>query len=160
MEDTAVRASGAVWEELYRTDGPRMWRSLLMLTGDTEAASDAMAEAFAQGLARGDAIRNPAAWVWKAAFMIARGELADRKGVSAVTEQYTVGDNPDEIIDLMASLRRLSPTQRAAVVLHHYVGYSVRDIAAMLETSRSAVGVHLFRGRNRLRRELGGDEDA
>jgi len=160
MEDTAVRVGRALWEEVYRTEGPRLWRSLLMLTGDTEAASDAMAEAFAQGLARGNGVRNPAAWVWKAGFVIARGELAKRRGAEAEAEEHAVGVSADEVIDLIACLRRLSPLQRASVVLHHYAGYPVKEVADMLETSRSAVGVHLFRGRSRLRRELRGDDHA
>ena len=137
-----------------------MWRSLLMLTGDAEAASDAMAEAFAQGIARGAGIRNPAAWVWKAAFMIARGGLADRQVSELGPPDAVAGVSSDEVIDLMAGLHSLSPLQRASVVLHHYAGYPVSDVADMLQTSRSAVGVHLFRGRSRLRRALGDDDHA
>jgi DNA-directed RNA polymerase specialized sigma24 family protein len=49
--------------------------------------------------------------------------------------------------------------QRGSIVLHHYAGYSLAETAALLGSSRSAVGVHLFRGRTRLRHELGGDDD-
>jgi RNA polymerase sigma-70 factor, ECF subfamily len=161
MDDTAVQVEQRItWEEVYRAEGPRMWRSLLVLTGDPEAASDAMAEAFAQGIARGVSIRNPAAWAWKAAFMIARGDLTDRPASNPQPEEVIGGVNDEDVMDLFVALRRLSPLQRAAVVLHHYAGYPVKDVAQMLETSRSAIGVHLFRGRNRLRRELGGDDHA
>jgi hypothetical protein len=47
-------------------------------TGDREVASDAMAEAFAQALARGDELRSAERWVWHAAFRIAAGELTTR----------------------------------------------------------------------------------
>ena len=161
MDDTAVRVDQrVVWEEVYRTEGPRVWRSLLMFTGDSEVASDAMAEAFAQGIARGARVRNPAAWVWKAAFMIARGELVDRQGVRPEPDGTVEGIAQDDVLDLFAGLRRLSPLQRASVVLHHYAGYPVNEVAEILETSRSAIGVHLFRGRKRLRRELGDDDHA
>lgn len=62
-------------ERLYREDGARLWRALLAFSGDREVASDAVAEAFAQALGRGDAIRQPDRWVWRAAFRIAAGEL-------------------------------------------------------------------------------------
>src|SRR2546430_12508817 len=42
------------------------------------SASDAMAEAFAQALARGNELRSPQRWVWRAAFRIAAGELKAR----------------------------------------------------------------------------------
>jgi len=39
-----------------------------------------MAEAFAQAIGRGQALHNAQAWVWKAAFRIASGELTRRDG--------------------------------------------------------------------------------
>jgi len=146
----------STWEDVYRTESTRLWRSLLLLTGDGEMASDAMAEAFAQGIARGDDVRSPGAWVWKAAFMIARGDLADRKerghGAPDVVEPESYRD---EVIDVLDALRNLSPMQRSAVILHHFAGYTLREVAVMLGSSRSAVGVHLFRARTELRRSLG-----
>src|SRR5437870_8933778 len=62
-------------ERIYREDGGRLWRAVLVFAGDPEVASDAVAEAFAQVLRRGRAVRSPGAWVWRAAFRIAAGEL-------------------------------------------------------------------------------------
>ena len=61
-------------EAVYRAEAPKLWRSLVLQTGSREVAADAVAEAFAQGIAGGDAVRKPGAWVWLAAFMIARTE--------------------------------------------------------------------------------------
>jgi RNA polymerase sigma-70 factor, ECF subfamily len=61
----------------------RLWRALLAYSGDAEVASDAAAEAYAQAIRRGSAINDIDAWVWRAAFRIARGELARRRGVGA-----------------------------------------------------------------------------
>ncbi len=57
------------------------------------------------------------------------------------------------------ALPRLSPKQRRAIVLHYYGDYSLKEVATITGTTFSAVGVHLHRGRKRLR-ELLGDEDA
>jgi len=62
-------------EALYRTDADRLWRAVYAFAGDAEIASDAVAEAYAQLLRRGEAVGNPAAWVWRAAFRISRGAL-------------------------------------------------------------------------------------
>jgi len=66
-------------ERLYRDRGDRLWRAVLAYSGDPEVASDAVAEAFAQALRRGDAIRDLEAWLWRATFRIAAGDLADRR---------------------------------------------------------------------------------
>jgi DNA-directed RNA polymerase specialized sigma24 family protein len=146
-------------EDVYRAQAPRLWRALVLHTGDREAASDAVAEAFAQAIRRGDAIRDPAAWVWKTAFRVARGTSNKRPTMPPGQEDGDPGAVSDELIDLVRALKKLTPHQRAAVVLYYYGGYSVREIADLLPSSASAVGVHLYRARNRLRRELGDDHD-
>ncbi|TMK86784.1 MAG: hypothetical protein E6G44_01900, partial [Actinobacteria bacterium] len=49
-------------ECLYRDERDRMWRAVFAFAGDREVASDAVAEAFAQALRRGAAIRSPERW--------------------------------------------------------------------------------------------------
>jgi RNA polymerase sigma factor (sigma-70 family) len=139
-------------ERLYREDGRRLWWALLGYCGDPEIASDALAEAFAQLLRRGDAVHAPARWVWRAAFRIATGELDRRRTTVAMTveDSYEI-DEPSEVL---AALARLSSRQRAAVVLHYYAGYSLREIAAIVGSSSATVGVHLTRGRRKLREIL------
>jgi hypothetical protein len=66
-------ASKAAVEECYRAEHARLWRSLLLFSGDADLASDAVSEAFTQALHRGTAIRDLRRWVWRAAFAIARG---------------------------------------------------------------------------------------
>ncbi len=60
-------------EGVYRQHGPRIWRAVFAYCRDREIASDALAEASAQLLRRGDRVRDPAAWAWRAAFRIAAG---------------------------------------------------------------------------------------
>ena len=65
--------------------------------------------------------------------------------------------------ELIGALSRLSPKQRACLVLHHYAGYPVKEVAAIVGSTTAAVKVHLSQGRKRLRAELAsnqGDPDA
>jgi RNA polymerase sigma-70 factor, ECF subfamily len=146
-------------ERVYREHGARLWRAVLMYSGDREVASDAVAEAFAQALHRGNALRVPERWVWRTAFRVAAGELKRRREVSpaGVDPGYEI---PEASVVLAEALRSLSPRQRAAVILHHYAGYSLREVAAILGSTASAVGVHLHRARRRLRRLLKEDDHA
>jgi hypothetical protein len=43
-----TEGAGVSVEELYRRDGERLWRALLLYSGDREVASDSVAEAFGQ----------------------------------------------------------------------------------------------------------------
>lgn len=141
-------------ERLYREQGDRMWRALLAFAGDPEVANDAVAEAFAQAMRRGDAIREPERWLWRTAFRIAGGELKERGRHARLTDLRTY-EMEEPAIELVAALRRLSEKQRAAVVLHHAAGYPVKEIAAILGSTNAAVKVHLSRARKRLRELLG-----
>jgi RNA polymerase sigma-70 factor (ECF subfamily) len=142
-------------ENVYRETGDRLWRALLAFSGDREVADEAVAEAFAQALQRDGVLVDPAAWVWASAFRIARGILAQRTAIPLVdVDVASAAINPEALMDLLEQLRRLSPSQRAAVILHHYVGYSVAEIAAILGSSKGAVRVHLSVGRNRLRQQM------
>ena len=144
-------------EQLYREHGNRLWWALVAFSGDREIASDAESEAFAQALRRGEAIKDPLAWVWRAAFRIAAGELQRRRTVAAPLADASY-ELPEPAAHVTQALRELPPQQRAAVVLHYYADKPIREIAELLGTSSSTVAVHLHRGRNRLRDLLGDDD--
>jgi DNA-directed RNA polymerase specialized sigma24 family protein len=153
MQDAMVETeSGYEIERLYRRDGARLWRSLLGFTGDPELAKDAMAEAFAQALGRGNAIAHKDRWVWRAAFRIASGEMKLRSRRVPLKEgSYEMAE---PATDLLPVLQRLSPRQRAVIVLHFYAGYPTGEVAAILGCTAGTVRMHISQGRRRLRRLL------
>ena len=146
-------------ERVYREQGARMVRTVFAYARDMEIAEDAVAEAFAQVIRRGDDVRDIAAWVWRSSFRIANGELAERRSRSsaAVREgRYEMGVDAAEVFDAVGML---SPKQRAAILLHHYVDLPVRDVADAIGSTPAAVRVHLSVGRRRLRALLEDDDD-
>lgn len=150
---TAKLSDTDVLDLVYREHAPRMWRTLAAYSGSREIAEDAVAESFAQALTRGRELWAPERWVWKTAYRIAAGELKRRAANPVMTVDDSV--QPEEPAwELRDALTRLSPTQRAAVVLHHYAGYPARDIARIVGSTPAAVWVHLSQGRRRLRQML------
>jgi RNA polymerase sigma-70 factor (ECF subfamily) len=139
-------------ELVYREQAPRLYRALLLYAGDREIASDAVAEAFAQALRRGDAIRSLERWIWKTAYRVAAGEL-DRRSVTGPTVE-TAYEIPETPLLLSVAMRELSPMQRASVALHDFAGYKLREVAAITGSTASAVSVHLVRAHRKLRRYL------
>ena len=114
-----MRRAGEV-EAVYRQDGDRLWRALYAYAGNEDVASDAVAEAFAQALRRGTAIRDVRNWVWRSAFRLAAGDLKRQSVLSngPMPEGATHDPHPDE--ELLAALQGLTPQQRAVIVLHYY----------------------------------------
>ena len=152
-------------EAAYRADADRMWRSVYAYVGDPEIASDAVAEAFAQLIRRGEAVRDPAAWAWRTAFRVAAGAMKARR----TNDRATVIEMPPRSVvepaytdrysdpDLLSALSQLPDGQRAAVILFYYADLSAAQIAERLGSNQLAVRANLSRGRRRLRQLLGDD---
>ena len=147
--------------QLYREHGARLWRAVFAFTRDRAITDDAVAEAFAQCIRRGNAVREPTAWVWRASFRIAAGALKERGrwGSEPAETAEPTYEIPDEPGRLLSALRELPAQQRAVLVLRHYVGYDTEEIAAILGIARATVRVHLSRGRRALRSLLEEDPD-
>jgi RNA polymerase sigma-70 factor (ECF subfamily) len=150
MQDARVDEARDALERVYRSERDRLWRSLLAFSGSPEIASDSLAEAFAQLLRRGDQVRDPVRWVWRAAFRIAAGELKARSRTGGAMPE-TAYEMEQPARELVAALARLSSKQRLAVVLHDAAGYPAGDVARLIGSTPAAVRVHLMRARRRLR---------
>lgn len=136
--------------QLWTQQGPRLWRAVFAYSRDREVTNDAVAEAFAQCLRRGSEVRSPAAWIWRAAFRLAAGELQRRKRWSSASAEDSY-EMTEPAHDLLRALGSLPPKQRAALVLHYYGGYTARETAKIVGSSPATVRVHLSQGRRRLR---------
>lgn len=129
-----------------------LWRAVLAYSGSSDVADEAVAEAFAQLLRRGDGVDDPAAWAWRSAFRIAAGEL-QRRGTAATA----TGALPDVAVsmpepawDLLAALSHLTDQQRACVVVCDLAGFAAPEAARLLGTTAATVRVQRMRARRRL----------
>jgi RNA polymerase sigma-70 factor (ECF subfamily) len=145
------------FDALFREAGSGVFRTLFAYTGGRrDIAEEAMAEAFARALARSGTIRDPVAWIYRTAFRLANDELrAERRRGPAPSDAEAP---PPELSGLIDALRRLSPNQRAAIVLRHVLDLDVSEVARRMGTAAPTVRVHIHRGRKRLRELLGAEE--
>ena len=141
-------------EAVYRSVHVRLWRSLLSYTGDADVASDAESEAFAQVLRRGDAVDDVGAWVWRSAFRIAAGLLADRSDSTCPTGRDGSTTVDGSIAEFLGLLAGLSAQQRACVALRYVGEYTSVEIAEILGTSAGTVRVQLNRAHATLRHTI------
>jgi RNA polymerase sigma-70 factor, ECF subfamily len=147
-------------EELFRRESPRLWRALMAFTaGRADIAEEAVSETFARAASNSDRIEQPVAWLYRVAFRIAAAELRrERDRVASHPPQAPVAaTEQDGFAELFSALAKLPANQRAAVFLHYRCDLPVREVADRLGVSTATARVHLWRGRQRLRRLVAGD---
>lgn len=162
---------------VYQDVSANLWRAVVAWSGSTDVADEAVAEGFAQLLRRGSSgsaatVREPAAWVWRASFRLAAGDLQRRRGEAARSVAQGRDEDaatrlmgpvdrlPDEAIDLVEALAQLSDQQRRCVVLVDVAGHTAPSAAAVLDTSAATVRVQLMRARRRMRALLADPPEA
>jgi len=142
---------------------PRLHRFCARMLGSAIDGEDVAQEAALKALEafpRQTEIRNLEAWLFRIARNTALDFLRRRKREQLVPIEAE-DDYADPFMDTerglqaAASLRqfmRLPPFQRAAVILMDVIGYSLNEVADILESTVPAVKASLHRGRERLQR--------
>ncbi len=145
------------FDRLFRDSGPGVWRTMYAFTGGRrDVAEEAVAEAFARAIAHSGTIRDPLAWIYRTAFRVASAELKRERRPAPSPDQ--AGEVLGDTGELIAALRKLSPMQRAAIVLRYEADLPVDEVARRMGVASPTARVHLHRGRNRLRELLGSQE--
>jgi RNA polymerase sigma-70 factor, ECF subfamily len=145
-------------DAVFREHGSAIYRTLYAFTAGRRAiAEEATAEAFARAVAHASRIRDPVPWIYRTAFRVAADEMKrERRAPPEAT--LTHGDAAPGLAGLVEALRRLSPNQRAAVVLRYEADLPIDEVARRMGINAATVRVHLHRGRARLRELLGSEE--
>jgi RNA polymerase sigma-70 factor (sigma-E family) len=149
-----------------RASGERHLRIAVLLTGDWHAAEDLVQASLVKlyrAWARVDRVGgDPDAYLRKIIVNTQRSWWRARwrrEEPSALPDSPGHGDDADQRA-LAASIRqalgRLSPKQRAVLVLRYYEDLPEAEIAALLRCSPGTVKTHAHRGLRALRAELGG----
>jgi len=146
----------------------RLVGTLVLLTGDREAARDAAQEALVRLCRDWSSVRRlavPAAWLTRVAINAARSQHrrvgAQRRAYERAGSAFDVTRDPD-VADRLAvreALAALPARQREVIVLRYYLGYDHAAIAEALGIGGGTVKSSLSRGLVRLRAELDLDVD-
>ncbi len=129
-----------------------------LLYSDADCA-DAIQEAIVKAFSKLDTLKKDAyAKTWLMRILLNECYSVMRKEKRVVSlEDYRQEEKAEEqkdYSDLYEAIYRLPEEMRLSVTLYYLDGYSVREIAAMMETTESAVKNRLARARQRLKREL------
>ena len=136
----------------------RICRSELSVAADRE---DAVQEAVLRAWRKRDSLRETKyfnTWFIRILVNVCH-DIQRRHG--RVIPMETPPEPPPRRDDCAEALREaldaLEEKQRLCLLLHHIEGYSVKEVAAMLNIGESAVKQRLMRGRRKLRELLSGE---
>ncbi len=129
-----------------------------LLRSDADCA-DAIQEAIVKAFASFQTLRRDAyAKTWLVRIVINECYAIMRRERKLVhLEDYTMAEEAAEradYSDLYEALSHLAEETRLTVTLYYMEGYSVKEIAALMNTSESAVKSRLARARDKMKKEL------
>jgi RNA polymerase sigma-70 factor, ECF subfamily len=162
------------WQEILSRKGPPAWRAAYRITGNRADADECLQEAFlgAFEFARRARVRHWGSLLRRLATARAVDRLRERyRGPAGHVADWDSLPAPDapasrsledaELAErLRSALGRISPRQAEVFCLHCLEEFSYEEISQQLAVSVAAVGVHLHRARERLRKLLGSSLDA
>lgn len=147
--------------EVYRSGLPRFVRAAAVLTGDADAARDAVQEAFAGAIRKRGSFRGEGpleAWLWRWVVNAAHDHRRHPRNVrldaapEPAREDHARGVG--ERLALVQALGRLTERQRLVLLLRHFGDLDYAGIAMALGIAPSTVGPSLTQARDALRHTL------
>lgn len=149
----------------------RLYRAAWALCGSREDAEDLVQETFARVLARPRSLRgqDELAYLMRVlrnTFLTGRRTASRRPHVATTLEEiepvdHSTAERPEhaaQMHEVFATIATLSEPQRLALIAVDIVGLSYREAADALGTQEQTLAVRLFRARERLVRDLSGEQ--
>lgn len=142
------------FERAYEEYSNQLYRVALVYTQDTYAAQDIVQEVFLRYLKKSRIFNDrehEQAWLLRVTINQCHDHYRKNRRLTVLTEepQSTL---PTELSALSYALSQLPEKYRTAILLHYLEGYSIKEIAAMLHCSQSAIKMRIARGKAQLRR--------
>jgi RNA polymerase sigma-70 factor, ECF subfamily len=160
-----AEGSGMTFEEFFRAEFRSVMRALVLVTGDPSLAEELAQEAFARAFERWgyvERMASPAGYVYRSALNLNRSRLRRvALGVRLVRRQRPMRQeepDPSRAHELRDMLRSLPRTQREALMLVDWLGYTAEEAAGLLGVRPASVRGRLLRARRALRNTFGGDD--
>jgi RNA polymerase sigma-70 factor (ECF subfamily) len=147
----SARAVATLFDEHWVT----AWRAAYAVTGRSDLADDAAQDAFVSAIRSLDSFeRNKpfAPWIAKIAVNRARDLLrAERRREAARLDDTVQAPTRADVTPLLVAVAAVPVEQREAVVLHHVLGFNLREVAEVVGVPEGTAASRLGRGIAQLR---------
>lgn len=162
VQTVPVTRAPASFDGFFGEHHARLVRACLVLSGDPGEAEDLAQEAMARALERWDrvsAMADPEGYVYRTALNLHRNAVrrlarAARHRIAPLPTDEA--EAADQRLDLLRAIRGLPRTQREALALVEWLGYTAEEAGAMLGIDAASVRGRLHRARRTLRERVGG----
>jgi RNA polymerase sigma factor (sigma-70 family) len=154
MEDDQTREFELAFRRLYRRAYQVAYRILGNGSDAEQAASEALARAYASWSRLHD-LPHLDAWVLRVTANLALNMARPRRQATEVELAVDIEDASVLRVALVEALGLLARRQRDVIVLRYLVGMSEAEVAGALGISVTTVHTHSTRGVSSLRRHLG-----
>lgn len=151
-------ADASAVEALFDEHWVTAWRAAFAVTGRRDLADDAAQDAFVNAIRRFasfDRARPFAPWIAKIAVNRARDLLrAERRRTVTELDEDPEAPGHADASGLLLSVAALPKEQREAVVLHHVLGFTLKEVAEIVGTPEGTVASRLGRGVGAIRQTM------
>ena len=162
LVERAQRGDRDAYEALARVSAPRLYLTASRIVRDADRADDAVQQTLVAIWRELPSLRDPdrfEAWTYRLVvrFSLLESRRAKRSGVREIRLDETTPARSDAYADadrrdqLDRALAALTPEHRAVVVLHHYAGLPLGEIADILGVPYGTVGSRLHHATRQLR---------
>lgn len=160
--ESIARGDSRAFEQLYLSYRPRLARFVSRLAPGCQSVDEMINDTFMAVWQHARRFRNASkvsTWIFGIAYRVAMKSLRQDKRWANFEhgQPELVTDPAAEIEDcnwLAQGLDRLSRDHRTTLLLVHYWGHSIADVAATTQSRRGTVKARLFRAREKLRLHL------
>ena len=150
----------ALFEQVYDTYGPSLYRFCLLQMKNPADAEDLLQEVFCKRLYQAPAFSSPdheRRWLFRVALNQCRDAWKRSSRSELPLETASDAVTPEEL-GLLEQVAELPEKERTVLHLHYWEGYALREIAALLGVTVPTVKMRLKRGRDALRKRWEGSQ--
>lgn len=150
------------FEEFFQTEHARLFGALTLVTGDRAEAEEIMQDAFLRLWERWDRVGRmdqPVGYLYRTAMNVfrnrrRRASLALRRTLDPTPAKDALATVEERDV-VVRALRELAPSQRAALMLTAYAGFTSEEAADLLGMKPGSVRALAGRARSAMRANVG-----
>jgi len=165
LVEAAQRGDQEAFVDLVRLHGDRLFAIAHRILRDVDRAEDALQDALVIAWRDLPSLRDPdrfGGWLHRVLTNVCIGQATRERGRIAHLHVLPIDgpSAPDALLsvadrdELDRAFRRLTPDERAILVLHHFVGYSPAEIAELLGVPGGTVRSRLHHAHRAMRAAL------
>lgn len=158
--EAEATSTAEAFEAFFEAERVRLLGALIVMTGNRAEAEELLQDAFLKVWERWDrvaAMENPTGYLYRTALNLYRRRL--RRASVAMRRAFSFMPDSDELAgvevrdEAVRLLGKLTPRERAAIVITAYLGYSSEEAAQLMGINANTVRVLTGRARAALRAE-------